>query len=691
MSAGYIIGIDLIPDAPSSKLVDVVNVIKNAKNVDSPEILAFRSRLPELNSGFGADFHEEVRGHGEGGAPEFGEDGTYESEQGVANGSDPHGEEGGDDEGNDEPPPDDRKIIVTGHDARQRQVTKFSPRTPYILRCRVGPPVAGNLAVGNTDVSVPTTGLKTRWIVSSTTVEFKSASKGTLKHDEKTWMAEFDLEIPASGESETVELSITTLDGTGEINMEIQTSKEPYRRCTVRLEAGADVQDDVVCLDPRHANPRTTHEWTTPPVHIAINIFGSFAQIVTLKGLEEHPTTSWAATRTILGNPVDNVRARLEDVRLEWEAHLNNVDQADLERKIKKQNWSRSDWSHLTGDADKPHLDAFDHLAAGQSLFDLAQAGYSLFDACFPEKSELRKILTELPPGSRVDFNWTERSSAATWISHVPWALMYIEPPIIGQPVDCERFLGLRLRIGSTSWEPRQASSRALGEPTVTNLLHFLYWGADPRDEIGKQSQWQRTEFGRWGRQYFIPANPASANPKSQVLLALQTPVPDPAVVLYFYCECSAGQGVNPILQFAENSKLPNVIKASDMPQGALATAPLVFANACTSVAGNPYGTNELEATFFRRNIRGFIGTETKVPVALASRFAWLFFQFFVRVADPMHEPMAAGEALTQARLFLWTQYRNPGGLFYCLVNQYDLFLASSQEVVNLQQAAKGA
>jgi hypothetical protein len=42
---------------------------------------------------------------------------------------------------------------------------------------------------------------------------------------------------------------------------------------------------------------------------------------------------------------------------------------------------------------------------------------------------------------------------------------------------------------------------------------------------------------------------------------------------------------------------------------------------------------------------------------------------------------MPAGEALAQARMFLWTQYRNPGGLFYSLINQYNLYLASGSEV----------
>lgn len=122
------------------------------------------------------------------------------------------------------------------------------------------------------------------------------------------------------------------------------------------------------------------------------------------------------------------------------------------------------------------------------------------------------------------------------------------------------------------------------------------------------------------------------------------------------------------------------------MFQGRIAAGPLVFANACMTSASDPHGTSELEHRFFDRDIRAFLGTETQVPVKLASRFAWLFFQFFLRRIDP--SPMAAGEALAQARQFLWTQYRNPGGLFYCLVNQYSLYLASDEELAQLPRSA---
>jgi hypothetical protein len=94
--------------------------------------------------------------------------------------------------------------------------------------------------------------------------------------------------------------------------------------------------------------------------------------------------------------------------------------------------------------------------------------------------------------------------------------------------------------------------------------------------------------------------------------------------------------------------------------------------------------TSELEQSFFERGVRAFIGTETKVPGKLASKFAWLFFQFFHRLVDP--DPIAAGEALTQARMFLWTQYKNVGGLFYSMANQYDLYLASDRDVLSLRR-----
>ena len=97
-----------------------------------------------------------------------------------------------------------------------------------------------------------------------------------------------------------------------------------------------------------------------------------------------------------------------------------------------------------------------------------------------------------------------------------------------------------------------------------------------------------------------------------------------------------------------------------------------------TASAG-AYMTNLLEQSFFDRGCRAFLGTETKVPITFASRFAAVFFHFFARRAHPA--PIAAGEAVALARLFLWSRYRNLGGIFYTYVNQYELFMADDQEI----------
>jgi hypothetical protein len=95
---------------------------------------------------------------------------------------------------------------------------------------------------------------------------------------------------------------------------------------------------------------------------------------------------------------------------------------------------------------------------------------------------------------------------------------------------------------------------------------------------------------------------------------------------------------------------------------------------------------NELENSFFRRGCRAFIGTETKVPTVLASRFATVFFRLLFNTSGPLAIP--AGEALYQARLFLWHRFRNIGGLFYTYINEYDLFIADDDEVENKRPVA---
>ena len=132
------------------------------------------------------------------------------------------------------------------------------------------------------------------------------------------------------------------------------------------------------------------------------------------------------------------------------------------------------------------------------------------------------------------------------------------------------------------------------------------------------------------------------------------------------------------MLRFGTDLSGQDDVRRHDLPQRPLADGPLVFANACTTAAAGPYMTNLLEESFFQRGCRAFLGTETKVPIAFASRFAAAFFHFF---ALRVPEPLAADKAMALAQLFLWCHYRNLGGILYSYVNQYELFMADDAEL----------
>lgn len=577
-----------------------------------------------------------------------------------------------------------RQIVVTGYSPSGELIAVFKPYSQYSIRFRVAAPSSDiNLAQGKIDITeVPETGLDARWVVTSCNVEFLGISPvGTIVKRGNTWLAEFDLAIPGQGDSATVTLNVLTSKVSGQLMLTLLVADEEYRRLTVNLGFGAYVEADILSAIPSHLCARTSNDWTSPPEHIRVLVSGQAARISKASDAKHPEWDIWIGNKTNLSSDIQNVRKALDKFRIAAESHLNNLDIADMNRRLCNVQWRPYDWKNLPHEADAAHDQALNTLASGAELHSLAVKGYNLFNTCFPrDKSKLRGIIENLEPGSRLDFSWTSLG-AIEWVAHVPWALMYLDPLKATDPVNCERFLGLRYRIGNKSWDPN-SPSRALGNPGQVNSLHLLYWGR-PNDEIGRQSLWQRSEFGKWERQHFVP-DMSHNNLKEQVVEALEMPQPDPVGILYFYCYCTVKDGSEPVLQFGETPGVHDIVEVNNMYQGRIDAGPLVFANACMTVMADPQATSDLEKRFFDRDIRAFLGTEEKVPDKLASYFAWLFFQFFLRKIDS--SPMAAGEALAQTRLFLWTQYRNPGGLFYCLTNTYDLFLASDEEVTDLQR-----
>lgn len=145
--------------------------------------------------------------------------------------------------------------------------------------------------------------------------------------------------------------------------------------------------------------------------------------------------------------------------------------------------------------------------------------------------------------------------------------------------------------------------------------------------------------------QIFVPSTQQGVTPKDQLLQSIDDPQPAPVSVLYLFCQCTVGQGNDTVLRFGGTKNIADVVGRTELGTRPLKDRPLVFANACTTAASDPYFSNELERGFFERDCRAFLGTETKVPITFASRFASIFFHFFYRKVDP--DPMAAGEAVT--------------------------------------------
>jgi hypothetical protein len=582
----------------------------------------------------------------------------------------------------------------------------------YLLNFKVGTPVEETLVSGD-DTVVPSAdvseqGLATEWVVTSQQVELAAGSAETSADSrdidgKQTWTARFVLLIPPSGESAIPQLRITPRERAATLDVLLYARverkygealrSEIYRQFHIELDvvqagvsepplAPVSVTDDLVHTPAAHLGLKTPHEWMTPPGETTIIVVG---QLATVKGDEGKDSIDdivfWRAVQAGVSGPITNVRNSAERFRAAWESYLNDIDPADLPRRLQEWPPGVPDPWHARARADAGHLQKWQEVATSNELRDLAYDGHALYEAFFPadSDSELRTWIDARQLGHRLDISWNEKSGPG-WVAGVPWGLMYLpDLPPAGQPIDPMGFLGLRFRIGYTA-HPVQALSKALGAPSATYRANFLYWG--DTDTTGREARRQQQQWAAQANQVFVPAA-QSANRKAELLQFLANPAPAPMAVLYLFCQCKVGQGNDPALGFG--AEVADIVRRTELATTLLADRPFIFANACTTASSDPYIANELEQGFFRRGCRAFLGTETKVPIEFASRFASIFFHFFYRLLDP--QPMAAGEAVAQTRLFLWTHYRNIGGLFYTYVNQYELFMADDAEVVALRAA----
>ena len=617
-----------------------------------------------------------------------------------------------------EMPPSERRINVWMKERESDRTQPLVPGERYTLCINVGLPVAASLAEGPEaeipEDDIPPAGLATEWVIQSSAAELQALSPEVqvTRNDAggtPSWTARFALLVPRGVDSETVRLACIPGAGRDARLQALVYARNPgrperaelYRELDVALHVVAPalrgavhksgVQDDAVRVKDEvthspvaHLNLRTSHEWTSPMNVLSVTVLGAGSALVQgdvgVLAIDSH-MTAWDAAPAEVTGLIRNLRAALERFRARHESYLDAVDPADLDGRLGRMDAG----ADFFGGGEPPgaeSLAAWDAVSVSTELYELALEGRTLYDAFFPPGSELRGWMDQMQPHDRLDVNLHSGAGAAH-VPHVPWGLMYrMDPPAPGDPVDPLGFLGLCRRMGYGGHKI-PVPSKALGRLDAVHRAFFLYWGDQPQDPTAVEARWQRERWSAVPNQVVVPGPADAGQPKKRLLGLLRDPEPHPVRLLYLYCQCKADQGNDPELRFANNTQPDNVVRRLDLGTGALAERPLVFANACTTSAADAFMSNELEAGFFRRGARAYLGTESKVPITLASRFATVFFHYFDRKASP--SPMAAGEAVYQARQFLWRHYRNLGGLFYTYVNQYELYMADDAEVRTLQ------
>ncbi len=512
-------------------------------------------------------------------------------------------------------------------------------------------------------------------------------------------MGVFELLVPKRGDSATRSLRLTPTGLAPGLSITIHVGAKRYRELEVSLDGVAHTVRDVAVAPLADVDLYTTHEWTTPygelelcvcaPARVAIS--GNVNGVPVNRG----DTLAMGTDKALLSGLVDKVRKAADDFRKQgaWTRYLNDVDPVALLKKLDDFK-PQYDWSRFDDLADDARRQAWDKVAISPELFDLAYFGHRLYDALFAPGSDLRARLEGLEAGHRIDMVWRPDSGAG-WVAHLPWELLYVDEPVPGKAIDPTRFWGLRFRVEYTAYVPSGPASSLLGPLPEGCCTSLLFFGDQASEPATAESQWQR---GVWktlasARSCVVP-NAAGPAAKQELVHALAEPerVPgpgaSPVAVLYLFCHYGPGVSGQPVLRFGLDASDPNdVIRETEMATGAIASRPLVFANACATSGTSVYTAGMLAQSFFGRDCRAFIGSECMVPAPMASRFAMTFFHFLLRRVDKSRQPISAGESLVQARLFFWCHFRNIGGLLYSYLNRYDLYLAAQPE---LEQLRKG-
>lgn len=573
----------------------------------------------------------------------------------------------------------------------------------YTLNFKVGSPVNGNLLLDEKKTipqcEIPSEGLSTQWLVTSCDVELTELTEGTrvIRKDSENgveWVAKFSLKIPAIRDSVVHQLEITPRSkGDAAIYVFIFANNQIYREFTLdlRVEVESEKKEnsgDVELLKNDEAVYglvpdfflRPPLDWMCSPGMINILVRGAEVYV---HGHYDTREVNYEDFSTFVSSDIDNflepLRASAFAFLSKYEDYLNDISPDDMLEKLKK--WKPlANWTKNKRLLDYERSEIWKDVGSSKEFRDFATAGRMLFKQFFADNTELLNLINSLPLGCRINISWLKRGQT-DWRPDLPWGLMYILPlPKRDKPIDPLGFMALRFRINYSPYVGKEGCEACIDELEDSYCANLLYWGDE--DPYKTESLRYRKNIVTWRNQVLVPTSTSCSNPKDELMYFLSAPEPNPIHVLYLYCLSAPPEINDYILAFGSSARPEDTLSVYELwDSEPFKDRPLVFANACATLSYGVSGSSKIEQDFCERTkCRSYIGTEERVPAVFASRFATLFFYFFYR--QFCKEPITAGEALTQSRLFLWENYGNIGGIFYSLKNLYEFYMATREEFV---------
>ena len=238
----------------------------------------------------------------------------------------------------------------------------------------------------------------------------------------------------------------------------------------------------------------------------------------------------------------------------------------------------------------------------------------------------------------------------------LPW--QYLHP--VGPDVDAGKFWGLRFSLSVLRVNTGARAKPIVVPPDVARSIVFAQYGssADPTVPLAHEQKRQLTRLSKRGL--------IEVDNGPEFLASLEQQRREISAIFTFLHAKSMASDYEPHLSFNDEDKvttnvlehLLNKVPMDEQGSRYLASAPLVFLNACETGPSSNVPHVSLQNVMFQLGAEGVVVTEVSVWISLGHYLA-------TRLIERLGEGEPIGDALTHVRKVLYVEKKNPLGLLY--------------------------